>query len=378
MHQQIPFGVAQRRAIDDAACGQRAAARFGARLNLRDLILSRMRHGSHEADPRAVAAWAELSEEMRQRSGVQPVGSWVPLSLLQRDLTTSTGANVITGTVSGQAAPGLLPSAAVFNAGATALSGLSGSTFSIPAVDPTFDSTGLWATEGDPAEAREPSFSVATLTPKTLTVQMVLSRRLVHNASVDLDALMRAEIDAQLSRPIDAAAINGAGSATEPAGLLGHADLEVLAAGTNGLAPTWDHLVDAAHQVESRAGGDGASFGWLMPPALAKKMRKTPRVSGGERFILDGTDILGRAVRISPAVPSNLTKGTSSEVCSALIFGDWRDLVVGFWGPAAIDIIVDDMTLSTKGAVRIVARAEVGIAVRRPGAFVAYKDLLTA
>jgi HK97 family phage major capsid protein len=375
---QISFGAAQRRAFDDLAVGQRAVQRYGARLDLRHLILSRMRHGGQMADQRAVAGFAELSESLRQSSGDVPSGSWLPLSALTRDLTTGTASAPITGTLSAQAAPGLLPPSAVFNAGATVLSGLSGSTFGIPAMSPTFDSTGLWAVENAPALAREPSFDQAVLSPKTLTVQVVISRRMLLNTSVDLDGLLRAEIVAQLARPIDAAAINGAGSATEPAGLLSNAGLEVLAAGTNGLAPTWAHICDAAYHVEGRAGGDSAAMSWLMPPALAKKMRQTVRVTGGERFILEGGEILGRATRISPAVPSTLTKGSSSGVCSALIFGDWSEVVIGFWGPAAVDILVDDVTLNTQGAVRLVARAEVGIGVRRPGAFVAYKDLLTA
>lgn len=314
---------------------------------------------------------------MRQRSGVAPNGTWLPLSLLARDLTTATSSAPITGTVSTQAAPGLLPQSAVFNAGATVLSGLSGSTFSIPTSEPTLNSTGVWKTEGDPASAAEPTFGSAVMTSWTATAQVVLSRSLLANSSVDLEAFVLADIAAQFARPVDRAAINGGGS-TEPAGLLANAGLEILAAGANGLAPTWDHFVDAAHQVETRAGGDGAALSWLMPPALAKKLRKTPRVSGGERFILEGDEILGHPVRISPDVPSDLTKGTSSGVCSALVLGDMTEIIIGFWGPAALDILVDDMTLSTRGAVRLVARAEVGIAVRRPGAFVAYKDFLTA
>jgi hypothetical protein len=54
------------------------------------------------------------------------------------------------------------------------------------------------------------------------------------------------------------------------------------------------------------------------------------------------------------------------------------EIVVGFWGPLALDLLIDDRTLAPRGAVRIVARAEVGVAVRQIGAFSAYKDLLSA
>jgi len=75
-------------------------------------------------------------------------------------------------------------------------------------------------------------------------------------------------------------------------------------------------------------------------------------------------------------VPDNLDKGTSTGVCSALVYGDWAECVIGFWGPQAVDILVDGVTQIRDGLIKITVRAEVGVAVRDVRAFAAYKDLL--
>jgi hypothetical protein len=77
-------------------------------------------------------------------------------------------------------------------------------------------------------------------------------------------------------------------------------------------------------------------------------------------------------------VPSTLTKGTAAGVCNAIICGQFADLVVGFWGPGAVDVIVDPYTHGTTGAVRLVVLADVGVGVVRPASFAAMQDALTA
>ena len=58
--------------------------------------------------------------------------------------------------------------------------------------------------------------------------------------------------------------------------------------------------------------------------------------------------------------------------------GDLAEIFVGFGGPAALYLMVDGYTMARSGKIRIVARAEIGIAARRIGALAAVKDALTA
>ena len=80
-------------------------------------------------------------------------------------------------------------------------------------------------------------------------------------------------------------------------------------------------------------------------------------------------------IHATSLVPSNLTKGTSSGVCSAMIFGNFNDLVVGEWG--ALDLLFDPYTGSTTGAMRVTAFMDCDVAVRHAQSFSATQDYLT-
>jgi HK97 family phage major capsid protein len=43
---------------------------------------------------------------------------------------------------------------------------------------------------------------------------------------------------------IDLGALNGSGSSNQPRGVMNTVGIGSVAGGTNGLAPTWDHIVD--------------------------------------------------------------------------------------------------------------------------------------
>jgi HK97 family phage major capsid protein len=189
--------------------------------------------------------------------------------------------------------------------------------------------------------------------------------------------VLRTELLRNTMEAIDEAALRGAG-ANAPAGLLNDADLQVNSAGANGLAPTWAHLVEMEHQVGLRV-GDMVAPAFLTSPAICKRMRTTPRGAGLDYILADtATTVMGQPLRVSAMVPDDLTKGTSSGVCSAMLFGDFSEVSVGFWGPAAVDVLVDGFTSAATGMIPLTCRAEVAVATRDIKAFSAYTDLLAA
>jgi HK97 family phage major capsid protein len=365
--------IAQR-TRNEANAQVRLVAQTAGDLSLRETINGLMERPQWAPNQRAMSAAYEMSNACRQQSGTAPNGIWFPLAAMSRDLTAASTTSATAYDNKLQAA--LAPASAVMS-GATILSGLTGSTFSLPCIDSSINAEGAWVSEGVPGDQREPTFKVATLTPKTLVFEIVLSRRLLLNASVDLETELRSEMLRRAMLEIDNAALTGDGTSA-PGGLLNNPDLQVLSAGANGAAPTWAHLVEAEYQASNRAGTMRAPA-FLTSPAVRKKLRTTQRAAGLDFIVSDSADVLmGHRLLASPLVPDNLTKGTSSGTCSALVFGDMAEIVVGFWGPLALDLLIDDRTLAPRGAVRIVARAEVGVAVRQIGAFSAYKDLLSA
>ena len=64
---------------------------------------------------------------------------------------------------------------------------------------------------------------------------------------------------------------------------------------------------------------------------------------------------------VSNNVPSNLTKGSSSGVCSALIYGNFSDLLIGLFGDS--EILVDPYSAMQTGvtAVRILQAIDVKV-----------------
>jgi HK97 family phage major capsid protein len=83
------------------------------------------------------------------------------------------------------------------------------------------------------------------------------------------------------------------------------------------------------------------------------------------------TTMLGLPCGMSNQVPSNLVKGTSSD-CSAIIFGNWADLIIGQWG--TVDVLVDPYTGGAAGTVRVRVLQDVDIGIRHAESFAAIKD----
>lgn len=75
-------------------------------------------------------------------------------------------------------------------------------------------------------------------------------------------------------------------------------------------------------------------------------------------------------------MPSNLTKGSASKVCSAIVFGNYADLLIGLWG--GLDMMVDPYTLGKEGATRVIAYQEIDIAIRHPESFAVMQAALTS
>jgi HK97 family phage major capsid protein len=369
------FRSLQKRSLSDARSLHRHVEAKASAYSLRQLINSACGWKMFPEDRAAVSAVRELSDACKDQTGHTPWGTWVPLAALaRRDLTTSGTAALVTDTLSPTLQSALSPHSAVM-AGATILSGLNGSGFSLPAIDTPVNASNAWVDEGTPGPTLEPSTRLARLAPKTLVFTLYVSRRLMMQTSVDLEAALRAELLKNTLQAIDAAALIGT-TPDAPIGLLGDPDLQLISAGANGSAPTWAQLAELEFQVGNRAGTMVAPA-FLTSPKMRKKYRTTQRAAGLDFILGDqANSLLGHPLRISSMVPDDLDKGTSTGVCSALVYGDWNEVVVGFWGPQAVDILVDGVTQARDGLIKITVRAEVGVAVRDIRAFAAYKDLL--
>ena len=333
---------------------------------------------ANQKNPRAQEAAAfefECSAAACEAAGLETQGIRVPNDVLfgQRDQTvgTATAGGHLVGTDLMGFIDTLEASSWALQAGTT-LSGLVGNV-AIPRA--TGGSTAYWVTEGTALTESAAAFDQVTMSPKTVGAWVDMSRKLTQQSSIDVEAFIRSEIALRLGLAMDTAAINGSGSGGQPTGILQTSGIGAVVGGTNGADPDWADIVDLETAVSAdNALGGGLSY--LSNYKVSGKLKKTLMTATyGDRMVLEGKEINGYPWNVSNQVPSDLDKGSSTGVCSALIFGNWLDLFVGLWG--GLDLTVDPYSESTKGTVRVVAFQDCDIAVRHPESFAAMQDALT-
>lgn len=324
----------------------------------------------------------ECSDAVGNKMGRAAQGFYVPVEVQRRDLTVGTstagGHTVATNLLAANFIDLLRNRMMVMRMGAQMLSGLVGN-IAIPRA--TGGATAYWVAEsGAPTESQQ-AFDQVTMSPKTVGAFSDISRKLLLQSSIDVEGFVRNDLATVLALAIDLAAINGSGASNQPTGILNTTGIGDVAGGTNGAAPTWANIIELWSDI-AVANADFGTTGILTNAKVVGKLMSTLKASGVAGYIVENfpdasgiTNTGGIRTGVSNQVPSNLTKGTSSGVCSALINGNWNDLIIGQWG--ALDLMVDPYTGSTSGTVRVVALQDVDIAVRHAESFAAMKDALT-
>ena len=322
---------------------------------------------------------AEISQQIARASGKEARGFYVPMQIFaKRDILTTSpanGSNIIAEDyMAGEFIDRLRAALVIGNLGARMMTGLKG--------DVAIPKMGSGATVAFVGENSAPSesaqtFSQVTMVPKTLASFTDISRKLAIQSDPSVEQIIREDILQSFARKIDEVAIEG-GGANEPTGILGTNGIGSVAIGTDGGAVTFASLVSLEREVAV----DNALMGnlaFLSNPKVVAAMRTIPRQTSGVEgnFILNDTNVLlGYNVASTTLVPSDLTKGTSTAVCSAMIFGNFSDLMVGMWNSP--DVLVDPYTGSSAGTIRIAAFQEVDVKVRHAESFAAIQDITTA
>ena len=319
----------------------------------------------------------EASDAFAGKHGRAASGFFVPSEVQRRDLnvatTTAGGHSVATNLLAASFIDLLRNKMALTGLGAQFLTGLVGNIAIPPA---TGGATAYWVAEsGAPTESQQ-AFDQVAMTPRTVGAFTDISRKLLLQSSIDVEGFVRNDLATVLALAIDLAGVNGSGASNQPTGILNTSGIGSVAGGTNGLAPTYQNMIDLETLV-AVANADVGAMGYLTNAKVRGKLKSTQKVATyGDDFVWEDGIVNGYNATVSNQVPSNLTKGTSSGVCSAILFGNFADLIIGQWG--ALDLTVDPYTGSTSGTVRVVALQDVDIAVRHAESFAAMKDALTA
>ena len=325
----------------------------------------------------------EVSAELERRSGRKAEGLLFSMSLSgapieSRTFTTATGAgsNLIQTNVSPNLIDRLRERLIVRALGATVLGGLTGN-LSIPRL--TSSATASWVAEGGAITQSNPTFDAVSLTPKHVGGIVGMSRNMLQQASADVSRLVENDLAQLIAVALDQAALVGGGT-NQPSGLLASGSgIGAVSGGTNGAALTWQNImaliaaVDTANALQS-----GGSLGWATNAKVVASGRQILKTTmdTSSNFIMTAPDNLaGYPLMSSQNVPSNATKGSSVNL-SALIFGDWSQLILGFW--SELDLLVNpfDSTAYAAGNVLVRAMATADVKIRHPLAFAALSDVI--
>jgi len=325
---------------------------------------------------RAAAFERECSDAVAGKMGKSARGFYLPHDVQKRDLTVGTstagGHTVATDLLAGDFITLLRNAMVIMGMGTRMLTGLQGNV-AIPRQ--TGAGTAYWVAESNAPTESQQAFDQVTMSPKTVGAFTDISRKLLAQSSLDVEALVQQDLATVLGLAIQQAAINGTGASNQPSGLLTLITPSV-AGGTDGLAPTWAHIVELESDV-SVANADIGTLSYLTNAKVRGKLKGTSKVSGQNGFVWEGGDtpLNGYRAAVTNGVPSNLTKGSGTNL-SAIIYGNFADLLIGMWG--SLDLMVDPYSLSTSGTVRVVALQDVDVAVRHAESFATMVDAITA
>ena len=150
---------------------------------------------------------------------------------------------------------------------------------------------------------------------------------------------------------------------------------DVPAGAPDGGPITWPLVIDLIAEVEID-NAEGSAF--MTNSKVVKSARKTAKVATTDSvMVMEGpTALAGFPVASTNLVPSDLTKGAGSDL-SALLFGNWADLILAFW--SELDVLVNpfETTAFKKGNVQVRGMLTMDVAVRHPESFAAIKDIDT-
>lgn len=255
----------------------------------------------------------------------------------------------------------------VLQLGAQMLPGLQGD---VSFVNQSAAGSVSWGAETTNAATSSLTIAARTMAPKILQSATRYTRQLLAQAVFSIENLVRLDLALVHALELDRVAINGSGAANQPRGVLNTTGIGDVPIGTNGGAPTYEHIVDVESEITAD-NADIASLAYLTTARMRGKLKKVQEfASTNGRPVWEGDAMNGYGAFASNQVPSTLVKGTSSD-CHAILFAAWSQLMIGEWG--TFEVLVDQVTQGP-AIIKVMSIQMVDVLLRYPECFAAIKD----
>lgn len=315
----------------------------------------------------AAAFEFEASRAAAAKRGKESDKFVIPSDVLTRALNTSTtgtapgdtGGFGIATTLMAQSFIDILSNRATIMQLGTVMGGLQGN-IDIP--KQVAAAQGYWVGEDEDATESNLELGQISLSPKTVAAFSEITRKLMVQSSLDVEALVRADLAKALALTIDKAGYYGTGSDHQPLGIANHTGINAV--NFADVQPTFAELVEMETQV-ALDNADVASMAYVGNAAFrgyCKTALKFPGVAG------------------TIWEPGNTVNGYRTEVTNQIETGDvfmgnFSDLLVAMWG--GLELLVDPYSNSKKGRLRVVVFQDVDFALRRTQSFCLGKKPVT-
>lgn len=228
--------------------------------------------------------------------------------------------------------------------------------------------TGGWiSAEGGNAAKKNPTFGQITATPHTYGAYVDITRKLLLQSSVNVQAKVLEWLMYACANGLETAAFQGTGTAGQPTGLC-----TALAGTAWSNAPTFDKIVDLIAAAKT-ANSYKPSMKFVGNSGVWAKLAKTRDYE----ILTDGAATpknvaaIGGSVRLLDTATNKVIGRDFVEANlmpnAKLLFGDFTQLTVCLW--SGTDIVVDPYANDTNGGLRLVALQDSDILIKRTESF---------
>jgi len=226
----------------------------------------------------------------------------------------------------------LIDQAMLIQSGAQVLNGLKGAPFRLN--KKTAGMTAYMVGAGSEPTSSDLTLGQISMQPRTMGMLGKFSKNVEDMGNDSVEAMLRQDMAETGGRKVDQQCLFGTGGSDEVLGLtnLG-GDINTIA--TSSGAITMAYLHDFIYDIwQDAALKDPGSWRWWINPRTLSVIHQFQNAVTGDYFfrpevwnpVKDG--ILGYPVNVTNQIPRNLG---SSSLNAAILFGNWKEMIIGFW-----------------------------------------------
>jgi HK97 family phage major capsid protein/HK97 family phage prohead protease len=227
-----------------------------------------------------------------------------------------------------------------------------------------------WQTETGTDTAQDINFDKVTMSPKRAVITASMSNQLLRQEySRGIEQRIIGQLNASFNKGLENAVLNGTGSSNQPSGIYTELAAQALTIG----AISFDDLVDMEAALAAADALDGR-LAYVTHPNVVAKLKKTKVDAGSGRFLVEGMLDPVKTANGYNIYNTTLSKKTAgSPDTYGILFGNFNDVQIGFWGGATL--MVDPYTNMKSSIVEVLVERFMDVSVLRDASFALATDV---